>query len=298
MTCRHHDWTHLTSDETHWVCGDCETVTPACGTCMKQPGRPTGTDLPICRACHTYWGGLLAETETAANLITDVTATLTGLRATRYDLATATTATSPLPFGLEPLLVDTFNGGRPTTPTGALDALGEVADEWRDKGATGINGWRDLRGHLVWAATHLDHDTWTTSLDTIRAATGLIRRITGYTTTPTGLPCLECGGPLIRDHTETGIALDAHCQTCRLDYTPGQYSMARLAKIQTAPDASPDALITEKQARRVFPTLPPGVLRVWAQRHHLTRHGVDRSGEYLYRVGDIHARLTGDSAGA
>lgn len=283
-----HTWTYRPDHADH-ACTDCDVTCPACRLCRTKPGIPTGTDLNLCRPCHNHYGRLLEEAETAIDALSDTMLELSGLRATRYDLTRTTTATSPLPFGLDQKF-DDHAGGKPHTAPGAIDDLNTVAEEWEEKGATDCTSWRHLRAHIVWAVQTLDQDTIDTTFEIIRTATGLVRRMAGFGSLRTDATCLDCGGWLVNDWTEQGLTDEARCQTCRRVYTAGSHRLAQLARIQEAPDKKPDALVTEKEALRVFPQLVEGTVRKWVQRGQLERRGVNRNGDALYRVGDIAAR--------
>lgn len=314
--CRH-EWV-LESDSSGrvgwFVCSQCGERCISCNTCREQPGRPTGSDLPICRRCHNALGALLGEAEAAVDAWSDVALELSGLRAMSFNLTSSASGADPgrLPYGLDPHVEDWTTVKRdvdadghivvrPRTVPGALDQLSDVAAAWEESGAVGCTSWRALRRHLVWAAGWLGVEQWDEDRRTIRRACGVVRQIAGYGAAAVGVKCLDCGGPLVRPLTDEGLDDVVRCGKCRREYTPGAYRLAILAKIEQAHELRPDALVTVAVAKRVFPRARRNTLDVWAWRatrgkpSPLTVVGHDKSGAPLFRVGQIGAALADES---
>lgn len=298
-----HDFSEPIALGDEWACVECSATSPACRACRTQPGRATGSDLRICDRCLWHWKGILAETGQAVASMSDAQRTLTGIRSSAgYDLATARTLTeAPLPYGLGQHEYDPAQDNdayeRPATYEGALDTLDTIAAIWTEHGAAIGESWWDLADRLAWAADTLDRSLLADHLEQIRHACNLIRRITGYGhVSVNGVRCFSCGSRLRREQDAHGVQDVAKCpnRKCGRVYKSAEFRLAQLARIQTAPENAPDALVTFDQAVVVLPKLNRETVRWWVHKERLERHGTDRHGEYLYRVGDL-AELLGMS---
>ena len=310
-------------------CGQCGVVTAGCVQCAQSPPRPTaGPDVALCRPCHNYLGGLLGEAEQAAAGLTEVVASLGGVRGTAWDLS-AVERLAVLPFGLDASVEEWPPGAggpadrnRPTTVTGAVDGLGDVVEAWR-AGGVEVGGWQDLRARLVWAAKELDPDLWAASVAMIVRCANLLRQRAGWGVELDDARCLEdeCGGQrLVRAFTPGGLEEDPRCPSCDRVYDAFGLRQARLARLQEAPGRKPDALVREGEVRMVFPGLGESTVRVWLHRDKqaarrfkvawdqwvaLGEVGPEpvepapilpvaayRDGQRWFRVGDVAAALT------
>jgi len=198
----------------------------------------------------------------------------------------------------------------PTDPPSLTPQLAAIEDDWRhqlgqppadyEPTISKTIQWLTANVHTI-ARTNpnLAHDAET--LQDLHNRTSII---TGTSNAPqrTGIACFDCGGHLIQRWTDDGLDDQIVCQTCDRRYTYGAVQLARLAKIRTAPEAKPDALVTMAQAKRIFPDARPNTLDVWAHRARSTNPdtrakapiqvaGKARDGKPLFRIGDIHDAL-------
>lgn len=301
MTERHtHDWAHQPEQGTY-ACTHCDATSAECQTCRRptRPGRPTGSELLICDRCLKAERKILDDTVDHAGNIVDPAETYTALKAVTYDLANTRGADDParLPHGLDAFYDDDARGVLGVNTAGGIyTSLITWAEAWADALNDHLTGNEVdyLKDHFIWAA-HNPHDSaWADYRTEIRQLRTRAAALDPTTPERVGAHCLDCGGPLVRDWTPTkGLGDTVTCELCDRAYTDTTYRLALLDQIRDAPDLRPDALVTEPDARRIFPALAPGTIRTWISRGHLTPAGKDRAGKAVYRVGDIDRRVRG-----
>lgn len=311
MSQHRHEWhrnPHAGPDA--WACPHCGAESTSCQTCRN---RPTETTLPICRRCIDRERDIIDAIADHATNITDPAASYTTVRSTRFDLANTKGAEDPnrLPFGWDVFYDDDYRGTLGiNTAEGIWQTLAEWADTWAE--ARNDHGPRNdihyLKTHIIWAATNPHTSAWDDYRVEIRQLHGRAYALDPTTPEKVGAHCLDCGGPLTREWTKDGLDDTVACDVCGRTYTDQTYRLAMLDQIRQAPQLRPDALITEPEARKVFPHLGPTTIRQWIKRdrdrakraeetgeHYervLPERGRNRRGETVYRVGDIAALAT------
>lgn len=273
------------------ICGETPTV---CAVCA----RPTPSTVPIHDECLEDERGVLDAISGLVEAWPEPIREI--LTAVAYDLSGVMSVDDKarLPFGLDAVTDDWFHhvDGIRTTP-GALEVLHEWNAAWREAGGGGdgpISTYLDadgpipyLRSRLVWAATNPTASAFADYRHEARTVLARLRHLNGDDVeTVEGARCLTCTGPLARVRAAGVLDQLATCQRCSLAYDVTAVGRALTARISTAPDQAPDALVTEPEARRIFAELAPGTIRKWIQRARLTPTGA-RAGSATYRVGDI-----------
>jgi hypothetical protein len=209
----------------------------------------------------------------------DAHAYLLGFQTTNpFDPTTTSRTTDPnrLPFGLDALYDDWDLGvrGARTVP-GITGILKNWAQAWADtRGETTPEGtiYAYLDSRLIWAINNphtSGHHDFQTELKILHHT---VTRLAGTLPEPTGSDCLTCNGPLARQWGPDGLDDHATCQRCGRQYTYADHQFAIRQKLTTAPTEHPNALVTEPQARRIYPQLAPGTIRTWIARDKADQH--------------------------
>lgn len=297
MTAIEHDHDYVTqlgengAPNVYGACMVCHEPPPAiCAVC----NHPTPMTVPIHEGC------LAAERTVLDDIAILVRAWPEPIReiltAVAYDLTGVTSVddAARLPFGLDAVTDDWHQGvaGIKTT-WGALEAVEQWRTFWVDAGAgeldpeatDGAVGY--VRSRLVWAATNPDRSDLDSYRSEIRTVRGRLRSLNGDAVETVGAArCLACDGHLARIRA-VGVLDDlATCQRCGLAYDVTGIGDALRARIATSPHQTPDALVTEPEARRIFAELGTSTIRQWINRGQLAPAG-KRYGAATYRVGDI-----------
>jgi hypothetical protein len=294
-----HDWQPTEphdTDASHpgYECTECPATTTACTEC----GRPMTTTLLVCDPCLEHAKRPVAD---VARWMTEHTygVNLVTLRAVRYDRdkITSTTDDARLPFGLDQIIADPEDTriGALKHPDDAVRILHDWASAWADHRdeTTSNDPLGYLLDHTLWAIQNKDHSGWDQYAHETRQVRATVRRLLGIAPVPEPVPCVHCGGRIVRDWTDdSGLADLRRCTGCHLEWPDATWLAHTNAQVLHAlPTTHPDTLITTEQARRIYPQLHPATLRKWIQREHVVEHARDVRGAILYRLGDIAARI-------
>ena len=159
-----------------------------------------------------------------------------------------------------------------------------------------------LKKLLVWAAQNPELSAWSDYRREMRALLGRARHLNPPEVEHVGPHCFDCGGRLIRhwlgdgttrDPKQRGLGDEVRCETCKREYDPARFRLAFRAKVEASGD--PNALVTEREAREIFPNLGANYVHVWMQRGQIEAAGW-RKGRRLFRLGDIRERLDDGAA--
>lgn len=311
MTDRHlHIWT-APDAAGDWHCLACAETSPTC--IVDKPsdepgeGHPTGTSLPICAGCLTYERALVDDVVEAAGRIGYDPPT--PVRSYAYDASTAHGGGDEgrVPFGLDQGVDDWYHHARGArSETGVHEVLGDWSDAWSEASGNGRTISNSPAEHikqlLIWAASNPDVSAWEDYRREMRDLLHTARSLDPHRPERTGETCLDCGGRLVREWRNSGLGDDVVCETCRRVYGHAAYRLARRQRAERAALFDADTLVTMDEAKAALPHARPGTLRVWkhrARRDHadgtttapVAMRGKNRSGEALFRLGDIRDAL-------
>ncbi|MFE5309720.1 hypothetical protein [Isoptericola sp. NPDC056605] len=292
----HHEWTP--TDDGTFACTQCSATTHPCAQCHE----PLETANAVCDRCVTRAKRIVAD---VAEWITtfEFGVQLVNLRAIRYDRDKITTSddAARLPFGLDQVITDPEDTRIAAVkhPDEAVAILRDWATVWANT-RTEIVG-DDPLGYLLdrtlWAMQNQTDSGWELYHADALQVRATVRRLLGIAPEREPVPCVHCGGRIIRDWTHGGLDDVRKCTRCRMEWpTEARLHHTNMLVHQQLPDTHPDALVTTEQARRIYPTLNAATLRSWIHRGHLTPAGHDVRGADLYRLGDITDRMEGHVA--
>ncbi|NMF29607.1 hypothetical protein [Cellulosimicrobium aquatile] len=299
-TCADHEWTTTTAFEdagTHtFACTSCAATTTGCRDCARPLD---GTALAICDRCLTRARQLLEDIGMYLAEMADVAKVAVGLRAVRYDLTgTPSTAnTARLPHGLDAAYredVPVAGPGSIRTRGGALDLLEAWVDDWAER-CGDADGAHDtlayLRTHTLWAAQN--HPAWPTYLDELRATRAVVRRLAGLAPEREPVPCVHCGGTIVRDWTTwEGLSDVARCTGCGTTWgSRAHLALTERWHVHALPAERPDALVTAEQARAIWPQLKRNTLNQWISRHLLEPVDRDEHGRPRFILAAVAERV-------
>jgi hypothetical protein len=293
ITCDTHDWTEEADTAGQWMCATCGHATTGCSLCS----RPLTTNLLVCEPCL----------DRAQRVISDVAqwmatfefgVQIINLRAIRYDRDKVTSSDDDarLPFGLDAVISDPEDTRISALkhPDDAAKILYDWADAWADHRTehTGHDPLGYLLGHTLWAIQNPDTSDWDQYIHEARQVRSTIRRLLGIAPEREAVPCVHCGGRIIREWTEDGLDDTRRCTGCGTTWdTHARLLHTNSLVLHQLPTTHPDTLVTTEQARRIYPQLHPATLRKWVQREHITEQDRDVRGVPLYRLADIAARM-------
>lgn len=224
-SCATHAWTATTTHDGGrpvFACTVCTETTTGCQDCA----RPLETALTICARCLERARGLLDDIGDFLAEMSDVARVAVGLRAIRYDLAGTASSSSRdrLPHGLDAAYREDAPVPGPAsirTTGGALDLLEAWVDDWSERSGDVEGAWDTLtylRSHTLWAAQN--HPAWSTYLEELRTTRSVVRRLAGLAPERLAVPCVHCGGSVVRDWDVThGLTDDARCTRCRRSWS-------------------------------------------------------------------------------
>lgn len=284
-----HEWQPTDSG---YACTTCTATTPACTEC----GRPMTTSLAVCNPCL----------ERARRVVADVAEWMTtfefgvqliNLRAIRYDRDRVTTSDDDarLPFGLDQIVTDPEDTRITAAkhPHDAIAVLHDWATAWADHRGEHTGG--DLLGylldHILWAIQNPNDSAWPDFINEARQVRATVRRLLGIAPQREPVPCVHCGGRIVRDWTDDGLDDLRRCTSCGTEWPDA----ARLAHtnalvLHALPATHPDTLVTTNDAKRIYRgTVRPNLIDLWAHREKITPISTDARGRALYRLGDIEA---------
>ena len=298
-----HDW-QLYDEDHGYYCSECPETCPACVVWHKGQPHPTGTSLLICEAC------LNAERTILDNIIEARDGMVVEPRsmppAYAADLTNAhSDDPERLPFGMDAIIDDHDLGiAGIKVPDGVDDTLWGWVALWTDASghAENTDHVDYLKGHLMWAAHNWSVSHFHHYRREMRQLLGRTRHLNPPEVEHVGPHCFDCGGRLIRywlgdgttrDPNRRGLGDEVRCETCNRECDPARFRLAFRAKVEASGD--PNALVTEREAREIFPNLGANYVHVWMQRGQIEAAGW-RKGRRLFRLGDIRERLDDGAA--
>jgi len=292
----HHEWIAITAAE--YACTQCGDTAMPCTQC----GDPLETANTVCDRCVTRARRIVAD---VAEWITtfEFGVQLINLRAIRYDRdkVTGSDDAARLPFGLDQIIEDPEDTRIAAVkhPDDAVAYLRDWAETWataRDE-TTGDDPLGYLLDRTLWAMQNPADSAWADYRGEALQVRATVRRLLGIAPEREPVPCVHCGGRIIRDWTTDGLDDVRKCTRCRMEWpSEARLHHTNMLVHQQLPDTHPDALVTTEQARRIYPRLNAATLRSWIHRGHLPPAGTDVRGADLYRLGDITHRLEGHVA--
>ncbi|MGW8565672.1 hypothetical protein [Isoptericola sp. NPDC055881] len=292
----HHEWTP--TDTGLFACTQCDETTSPCTQC----GEPLNTANTVCDRCVTRAKRIVSD---VAEWMTtfEFGVQLVNLRAIRYDRDKITTSddAARLPFGLDQIVEDPEDTRIAAVkhPDDAVKILHGWADTWattRDE-TTGGDPLGYLLDRTLWAMQNQADSAWADYHAEALQVRATVRRLLGIAPEKEPVPCVHCGGRIIRDWTTDGLDDVRRCTRCRMEW-PNEARLHHTNMLVHAqlPATHPDALVTTEQARRVHTGLNAATLRSWIHRGLVTPAGTDVRGAPLYRLGDITTRVEGSVA--
>jgi len=273
-------------------CLHCEETTHPCLEC----GRAMGTSLLVCDRCLERAkrvvgdvAGWMTEHTFGVNLVT--------LRAVRYDRdRPGASDDARLPFGLDAVVVDPEDTRISALkhPDDAVAILRDWASSWADRRREVIGGDElgYLLDHTLWAIQNQAESDWTQFHDEARQVRAVVRRLLGIAPEREPVPCVHCGGRIVRDWTDDGLDDVRRCTRCGMEWeTHARLLHTNALVLHALPETDPDTLATREQIWRVYPLLQRATLRLWIHRGHIQQRGKDVRGQDVYRLGDVAARM-------
>lgn len=307
-----------------YACPECPATAPACITCR----RPVPTGERVCEPCVSHARNDLRTVRDLYRQLPDVIASIAGLHAVRYDRGSSSvkrTAASTSIIGGDALVLAAGGNvsvhlGRYETsidpsllaaethdPPSVLATVTWWEDTWRaerhDPAATTTsvdNAVDYLLTHTLWAATQ--SVTWGEYQQDLRNLQHRLRALTGETNRPVpeNIPCVHCGGRVVRVWSDEGLTDVRECQRCGTSWPDvDRLRFTNHLRVLAAPVTDPDTLVTLDQARLALPDLKRNTLNQALKRDRdraatdpayaprVPERGRNRRGEPLYRLGDI-----------
>lgn len=298
-----------------FVCEGCGELSPECRHCY----RVVSGSLAVCARCLGEAQRVLRDLREAIAQVPDPHATILGLRPLVGAGVPDAQDRDRLPHGLDAVFDDLEAPGLSgiVSPSGLLESLAEVADDWAEhragiRGADGLGagavgdeapGVAPVRGPgvLAWLEAHVlwalqAHPAWADQLAALRAYRDRARHMAGLDPVAEPVPCVYCRGRVVREWTVQGLDDVARCTRCRTSWpTPEHLRFAERERLWQLHETHPDALVTVEDARRAMPwikrnTLTQALLRDARRAPKDKRfpvRGKDVRGESLYRLGDL-----------
>ncbi len=308
-----------------FACDECPATATACASCEQ----PSQTGARVCLDCVSLARTDLLRVRDLTLSMSDVVADLGGLRAVRYDSAgggkPGRKRADTTILGGEALVLSA--GGSPYPPRlgrweSSVDAALLAAERHDPPSAFAIlSGWaiawaaeRDdridppsslktaaayLHEHTTWAAEH--SPTWQDYRRAINDLLWRLRRLAGeiqprQQTEP--VPCVHCGGRVIRTWSKAGLSDVRTCQGCGSSW-PNEERLRHIESqvVFALPEGTPDALVTIDEAKMIYrgrvrsdrfdawaKSLPPARGADGQPMH-------DEAGRALYRLGVIDGQV-------
>jgi len=295
-----HEWVWLRDQDTGegpapYGCARCPATTHGCSEC----GRAMGTSLLVCERCLERARRVVGD---VAQWMTEHTygVNLVTLRAVRYDRdRPGATDDARLPFGLDAVVTDPDDRriSAAKHPDDAVRRLRDWAAWWAGvrSEVVGYDELGYLLDHTLWAIQNPEASAWHAYIDDARQVRSTVRRLLGIAPVAEPVPCVHCGGRIVRDWTDDGLDDLRRCTGCGMEW-PNEARLlhTNMQVLHALPTTDPDTLATREQIRRIYPLLHPATLRKWIQRGHVTAAGTDVRGQEQYRLGDVAERLNPD----
>lgn len=316
-TCTAHSWIETTTYDNArrvYACSACPETTTGCQDCA----RPLETALTICARCLERARGLLDDIGAYLAEMSDIARVAVGLRAVRYDLAGTASSSSRdrLPHGLDAAYREDTPVPGPAsirTTGGALDLLEAWVDDWSERCGDDEGAWDTLaylRSHTLWAAQN--HPAWDVYLEELRTTRAVVRRLAGLAPERVAVPCVHCGGSVVREwDVAYGLADDARCTRCRRSWSSTAHmALDVIASWSGMSRIRPAALLAFGElAMALDGRVPKGTLKTWIHRGLLrpvlgpwpraekrARRRRDGTTERLYRFVDADLLAAWDDA--
>jgi len=317
-----------------FVCQECPATAGACMVCE----RVSDTGDRTCGDCVSRARNDLRKVRDLYRQLPDIIAGIAGLHAVRYDRGGSgkpgkgAKATDTTILGGEALVLAARGTTRPSRlgrwetqidpvllaaerqdPPSVYAVLAEWVERWTgelDQDGTALPGvdaavdW--LLERTEWAAQR--SPSWDTWLSALADLLWRLRRLTGDVRPREQLepvPCVHCGGPVIRNWSKGGLSDVRTCKACGSSWPNDE----RLRHIETQvvfalPEGTPDALVTIDEAKMIYRgRIRPDRLDDWARRglpparDEQGQPRRDESGRLLYRLGVIDGQMkTGSQA--
>jgi hypothetical protein len=295
MSIHVHDWQpqpgiHRPTD---YRCTSCKETTVGCTEC----DTPLAGAAPACRRC-------LDRTRRVITDVRDWTATLglhpattPGLRAVRYDRTRTGTDVNRLPFGLD-VFVDDPTDTRIAAirhPAAAVAILADWADAWAEirhepHPAHPLSYLADT-DHIRWAMTRRYEADFDQYLDEAHQVRAVVRRLLGIADEPQPVPCVYCGGRVVRPFVSRGHGLEEtyRCTRCRTEWpTKVRLDHTNAQILHALPATHPGALLALEDVKRIYRgRVRPNLLDLWVHRGRLHHRGLDARGRPVYRLGEV-----------
>ncbi|RHA38718.1 hypothetical protein [Cellulomonas rhizosphaerae] len=301
--------------------------TVPCGRVLLTAGR-------TCDDCVSRARNNLREIRDMYRQLPDVIAAAAGLHAIRYDQRGSSKTKKPTDTSIIGGTAFVMAGGGATftragrnethidpalleaeaaDPPSVLAVLTGWEDTWRgeqDQNAamrTSVDAAVEyLVLHTTWAAQH--SGLWAEYLVDLAGLRGRLRNLTGQSSAPqqAGVPCPYCSGSIIQRWGRSGLDDVHECDTCHLTWASEAHFMLAVREAHSAlPQTHPDQLVTIEDAKRIYKgRVRPNLFDTWVKRGRLDaevdEHGMpvrDVRGQFLYRLGDIDARVQRKAAG-
>lgn len=218
------------------------------------------------------------------------------LKAVVYDVDRVSTGEDDLrlPFGLDAIVSD-LDAGRIGALKNIPDALA-VLDRWAER-------WASVRGvevgeqssieflaeHVLWALQNQDVSAWPEFKVEARQVRALVRRLLGLLPVREAVPCVHCGGQVVREWTDEGLSEVRHCTRCSMVWEHEvRLRQTNAQVLQALPETHPDHLVTLEEAKVLWRgRVPAARFDVWANRWAFEAHAVNERGVPLFRLGDV-----------
>lgn len=278
-----------------WEC-DCGVDVPGCAVCGSMlDGRHAVT----CGRCVQRTTYCLNDIVRLYAELPDAIKTITGID---YDPTSAGSAHDvTLPGGdalailaggtMSAVRADRYGNRHPedqreSDPPSASAVVSEIEDSWRqargDAAAPYAQSVRMavgyLRDHNAWAAEH--YDGYAADVAALTWLRGRMSAAAGRDDVPERerTPCVFCGGDVVRFWQERtsrqlgGLSEVRKCTGCDMAWgDAAALAFVNQEHLRAMPVTHPEALVTERQATRIFHELSSGTIRTWLARDRARR---------------------------
>lgn len=289
-TCRSHVWVAL--EDGGFGCEECDSTARECA----EGEHPVTSDgRLVCDRCVERWQKVIVDIQTWAT--TYQQDPLPVISSPRMDPNRVTTSDDDarLPFGLDAVVSD-LEDGRIESLRNISDAL-EVLAHWASRWAARRDHVdpSDPLGYLVsetlWAIENRTASAWLGYVSEVKRVRALVRRLVGIAPEREPVPCVHCGGRIIREWGRDGLAELRRCTRCGLEW-PEYWSLSHTNHLvlQGLPESHPALQVTLADANRIYRgRIAPNQLHMWAKRGKLLAVDRDVRGDDVYLLGDVKA---------
>lgn len=285
LACRDHEW--ALQDGGSYACTQCAARAKPCLEC----GSPLASEAQlVCPSCVARWQGMLEQIGTWVS--TFRANPFTYQHSTSYDPNRVTTSEDDvrLPFGLDAIEEDPEG----KVMRGIPDAVARLKEwaatwaSWRGEPAD----WEVLEylvSRVQWAMQNREESEWEIFSSELHQVRAVVQRELGIAPVREPVPCVYCGGQIIRRWTSHGLGNLRRCSTCGAEWAEA----AALAHtnhlvMQELPETHPALQVTLDEASRIYRgRLSPKTLMMWRKRGRLLAVDVNFRGQDVYVLGDI-----------